>query len=881
MTRTRYGLVVRCGILLSTLLALSTFGLALTPPSYGQTSGGAPPATTTQPQQAPNPDVPNWRTNMAHTPVPKEGCFASTYPSTGWQEVPCTSAPAVPYPPASRPGNLPARGPLPNTIGNGVDASVKVTTGHISESVGSFDSVTGVTSETGLAGANSFSLQLNSNFFSGSPTCNGAQTPSVCQAWQQFVFSNTECGTTCGFMQYWLISYNTTCPGGWTTYSGSNFTDCYKNSSAISVPKQLITNLANLSVTGEASAGGIDTFIMGVGGTVYTVTGQDSVVDLAAAWTESEFNIVGDSSGSEATFNAGSSITVRTTANNGTLTAPSCDGQGFTAETNNLFFVQASSTPAPGTMPAIVFTESSTTSNTTPCNAAVSVAGGYTLSVAKSGSGTGTVTSGDGNINCGASCSAAYTSGTQVTLTATPTAGSVFSGWSGGGCSGTGTCAVTMSAAQSVTATFTLGAYTLSLTESGSGTGQVTSSPAGINCSPTSNQCSASFGTGASVTLTASAASGSTFTGWSGSGCSGTGTCVVTMNAAQSVTATFTLIPSFMLSVVPAGTGSGTVTSSPSGINCGGTCNASYQTGTQVTLTAAAASGSTFAGWSGGGGCSGIAACTVTISAATSVTATFVQDSSTNIVLVAAVLPLSRSVQVGATATAFATIIDAGPGDASTCTIAPAIGIPASFVFQTTDPATNALTGTANTPANIPQGNAQTFVIALTPTASFAPTDVAFTFGCANANPAPSLTGINTLNLSASTSPVPDIVALAASGDPGYVDIPGTKGTGDFAVATVNLGSAAQITAAANTGMANLPVTLTLCQTNPTSGACLGNPSPNVTTTIAANATPTFAIFVAGSATVADSPGVNRVFVTFTDSNGILRGETSVAVRTH
>jgi len=322
------------------------------------------------------------------------------------------------------------------------------------------------------------------------------------------------------------------------------------------------------------------------------------------------------------------------------------------------------------------------------------------------------------------------------------------------------------------------------------------------------------------------------------------------------------------------------VTSSPSGINCGGTCNASYQTGTQVTLTAAAASGSTFAGWSGSG-CSGIAACTVTISAATSVTATFVQDSSTNIVLVAAVLPLSRSVQVGSPATAFATIINAGPGDASTCTIAPAIGIPASFVFQTTNPSTNALTGTANTPANIPQGQAQTFVIALTPTAVFAPTNVAFTFGCANANPAPSLTGINTLNLSASTSPVPDIVALAASGDPGYVDIPSAMGTGDFAVATVNLGSAAQITAAANTGMANLPVTLTLCQTNPTSGVCLGNPSPSVTTTIAANATPTFAIFVAGSATVADSPGVNRVFVTFTDSGSVLRGETSVAVRTH
>jgi hypothetical protein len=254
---------------------------------------------------------------------------------------------------------------------------------------------------------------------------------------------------------------------------------------------------------------------------------------------------------------------------------------------------------------------------------------------------------------------------------------------------------------------------------------------------------------------------------------------------------------------------------------------------------------------------------------------------SSNLTLVAAVLPTSRSVQLGATPTAFATMINAGPADASTCTIAPATSIPASFVFQTTDPTTNALTGTANTPVNIASGAAQSFAIAFTPTAAFAPTDVALTFNCANApSPAASITGVNTLNLSASTTPVPDIVALAASGDPGYVDIPGATGTGVFAVATVNLGIDATITAAANTGGVNLPVTLTLCETNPSTGACLSAPTPTVTTSIAANATPTFGIFVTGSGRVADSPGVNRIFVTFTDLDGVLRGETSVADRT-
>jgi hypothetical protein len=334
-----------------------------------------------------------------------------------------------------------------------------------------------------------------------------------------------------------------------------------------------------------------------------------------------------------------------------------------------------------------------------------------------------------------------------------------------------------------------------------------------------------------------------------------------------------------MLVVAPGGNGSGMVTSVPSGINCGATCTASFQSGTQVTLTAVAASGSIFAGWSGGG-CSGIESCAVTLTANTSVVPTFTQISTTNIALAAAVLPLSRSVEVGATATAFATMINAGPGTASTCTIAPATSIPASFVFQTTDPTTNALTGTANTPVDIPQGAAQSFVIAFTPTAAFGPADVAFAFGCANANPAPSTVGINTLILSASTTPVPDIVALAASGDPGYVDIPGATGTGVFAVATVNLGADATITASANTGEANLPVTLTLCQTDPTSGICLAAASTTVTTDIQPNATPTFGIFVAGSAAVADMPGVNRIFVTFTDSGGVPRGETSVAVRT-
>jgi aryl-phospho-beta-D-glucosidase BglC (GH1 family) len=158
----------------------------------------------------------------------------------------------------------------------------------------------------------------------------------------------------------------------------------------------------------------------------------------------------------------------------------------------------------------------------------------------------------------------------------------------------------------------------LTVTRAGTGTGTVTSSPAGISCGTT---CTASFTSGASVILTASAASGSTFTGWSGA-CTGTGTCTVPMTVAQAVTATFTTsATSQTLTVTRAGTGTGTVSSAPAGISCGSTCSASYASGTSVTLTASAATGSSFAGWSGA--CTGTATCTVAMTAARSVTATF------------------------------------------------------------------------------------------------------------------------------------------------------------------------------------------------------------------------------------------------------------------
>jgi hypothetical protein len=121
-----------------------------------------------------------------------------------------------------------------------------------------------------------------------------------------------------------------------------------------------------------------------------------------------------------------------------------------------------------------------------------------------------------------------------VTLSETPAASSTFTGWSGA-CTGTSACQVTMSQARSVTATFALKKETLSVAAAGTGTGTVSSTPSGVSCGAT---CSHDFDYGTQVTLSASPDAGSKFAGWSGA-CSGT-SCQVTMNQAQSVTATFT-----------------------------------------------------------------------------------------------------------------------------------------------------------------------------------------------------------------------------------------------------------------------------------------------------------------------------------------------------
>lgn len=167
----------------------------------------------------------------------------------------------------------------------------------------------------------------------------------------------------------------------------------------------------------------------------------------------------------------------------------------------------------------------------------------YTLSVAPGGTGSGSVTSAPSGIQCGSDCSETYASGTAVTLTAAPATGSIFGGWSGS-CSGTAsTCNVTMDSARTVDAVFTLAATSrlVTVTKGGSGSGSISSSPAGLSCAAVGCAvASASFPSTTAITITATSATGSTFGGWSGA-CTGTSsTCALAAGTSTlNATATF------------------------------------------------------------------------------------------------------------------------------------------------------------------------------------------------------------------------------------------------------------------------------------------------------------------------------------------------------
>lgn len=182
--------------------------------------------------------------------------------------------------------------------------------------------------------------------------------------------------------------------------------------------------------------------------------------------------------------------------------------------------------------------------------------------------------------------------------------------------------------------------HSITINPFGGGHGAVVSDPAGIDCGA---DCTGTFADGTLLKLTATAEPGSSFVGWTGCPDPRGGSCYLEVATNVTVGAAFTLATRPLLYVVKAGTGSGTVASSPAGIDCGLDCDQDYDPGTVVQLTATAASGSSFTGWTDCPDPQG-AICDVSLSASLAVTATFLDASSVAALIAASIATPSITV---------------------------------------------------------------------------------------------------------------------------------------------------------------------------------------------------------------------------------------------
>ncbi len=256
-----------------------------------------------------------------------------------------------------------------------------------------------------------------------------------------------------------------------------------------------------------------------------------------------------------------------------------------------------------------------------------------------------------------------------------------------------------------------------------------------------------------------------------------------------------------------------------------------------------------------------------------------VAEVATDAVLVslgAAVLPSSRSTQIGEVLTVFASVV--GTELVNGCTVALSSDIDVTFGYQLTDPVTNAAIGPTSGEFLILPGVAQTLVLTMQPNVELRAEELEFAVSC-DQGTAPVVPGTNTLLVSAETTQPPDVVALAATvGGDGIILMPVGGAGGFFSVASINLGSADNIKVR--------PVVLgqaldsvSVCQTNPATGVCLAAPGAEVALTFNTGDTPTFGVFATSVNSVPFNPGVNRLVLQFEDDGGTIRGRTSVAVR--
>ena len=253
--------------------------------------------------------------------------------------------------------------------------------------------------------------------------------------------------------------------------------------------------------------------------------------------------------------------------------------------------------------------------------------------------------------------------------------------------------------------------------------------------------------------------------------------------------------------------------------------------------------------------------------------------------LASAVLPGSRSFQAGQTATVFATVLNPSSVTASGCWISPAAPVAGQFEYRETDPATNAVTGRPNAVFDIGPSGSRSFLISITPNVGTAADslDLNLRYKCDNSDAANIVSGVNSVLLSFGAAAVPDLIAVAVtpSGD-GILRIADENSAAAFAMAVSNVGAEGELTLQPEGLGAASTLRLRICETDPAAGTCLDAPAETVTRSFAANETASFAIFGrAQGEAVPFAPARARVRLIAQDTAGVVRGSTSVAVRTN
>ncbi|WP_421789113.1 S8 family serine peptidase [Hyphobacterium sp.] len=249
----------------------------------------------------------------------------------------------------------------------------------------------------------------------------------------------------------------------------------------------------------------------------------------------------------------------------------------------------------------------------------------------------------------------------------------------------------------------------------------------------------------------------------------------------------------------------------------------------------------------------------------------------------AAMLPNARSITVGNTATAFATLIN--PSSFNTtltnCRIEGPADFNGGFAFRRTDPATNQPIGNDGDLVDLAPGASQSYVVSVTPGQTYNGRVISPVYGCENGRTASPVLGVTTMTLTAAAEATADVISIASTPTAnGILAIP-TGNARAFSVAAVNIGAGQTVTVTPGTGGIPIPAltVLEICETNPATGQCISARGASVNVNFANNETRTFTVFVRANAAVDFIPAQNRVVITFTNGANTTVGATSVAVR--